>query len=91
MVNIQLVRWCNDLGMGITFAVTFVTGLFKWTLLMRTLGLTTIVFPVALMSDIHDWAGFFLGIFVAVHLFLNRAWIGSMTRRIFAGRPDDNS
>ena len=91
MVNIQLVKWCNDLGMGITFAVTFITGLFKWTLLVRTLGLTTLVFPVALMSDIHDWAGFLLGIFVAVHLFLNRAWIGAMTRRIFAGRPDDNS
>jgi len=89
MVNIQLVKWCNDLGMGITFAVTFITGLFKWTLLVRTLGLTTIVFPVALMSDIHDWAGFLLGIFVAVHLFLNRAWIGAMTRNMLGRRSKD--
>ncbi len=90
MVNIQLVRWCNDLGMGITFAVTFVTGLFKWTLFMRTLGLSAIVFPIALMSDIHDWAGFFLGFFVAVHLFLNRAWIGAMTQNILGSRSKNN-
>lgn len=54
MVNIQVFKWCNDLGMGLTFAVTFITGLFKWTLLVRLVGLNTIVFPVALMSDIHD-------------------------------------
>ena len=39
--------------MGITFLVTFITGLFNWTLLMRTLGLTGIVLPLALMSEIH--------------------------------------
>jgi hypothetical protein len=90
MVNVQLVRWGNDLAMGITFVVTFVTGLFKWTLLMRTLGLTDLVFPLALMSDIHDWAGFLLGVFVAFHLFLNRGWILSTTKKILTGTLHDS-
>jgi hypothetical protein len=50
---------------------------------MRTFGLTDIVFPVALMSDIHDWAGVLMGFFVVAHLFMNRAWIISMTKHIF--------
>ena len=81
----QEARWGIDLAMGILFAATFITGLFKWTLFMRTFGLTGIVLPLALMSDIHDWAGFFMGIIVAVHLFSNRAWILGMTRKVLGG------
>jgi hypothetical protein len=31
-----------------------------------------LVLPLALMSDIHDWAGLALGFFVAAHLFFKR-------------------
>jgi hypothetical protein len=85
------VRWAADLGMGITFLVTFITGLFNWTLLMRSLGLTGIVLPLALMSEVHSWAGLLLGAFVAVHLFINRAWIVAMTRKVLAGGTEDQS
>jgi hypothetical protein len=84
-MNMQVVRWCLDLGMGVMFLVSFITGLFKFTLLMRALGLTDLVLPLALMSDVHDWSGLALGIFVAVHLFVNRRWISEMTRKILAG------
>jgi hypothetical protein len=40
------------------------------------------------VSDIHDRAGILLSLFVAVHLFLNRAWIISMTRKVLAGTMD---
>jgi hypothetical protein len=91
MVNMQVVRWGVDLAMGITFLVTFITGLFNWTLLMRSSGLTDIVLPLALMSEIHSWAGPLLGIFVAVHLFINRAWILAMTKKILSRGPDNSS
>jgi hypothetical protein len=91
MADNQVIRWCMDLGMGITFFLTFVTGLFKWTLLIRSLGLTSVVFPVALMSDIHDWAGFLLGLFVALHLISNRVWITTMAKRIFSGRSEEQN
>ena len=81
----QVVRWGVDLAMGIVFLFSFVTGFFKFMVLMRVFGLVDIVLPLALMSDIHDWAGISLGFLVAVHLFLNRAWILSMTRKIVTG------
>ena len=84
-MNMQVVRYCVDLSMGIVFLVCFVTGLFKFTLLMRMLGLTGVVMPLALMSDIHDWSGVLLGIVVAVHLILNRGWILSMTKKMLGG------
>lgn len=86
MADIQVIRWCIDIGMAVLFVVVFVTGLFKWTLLMRALGLTDLVMPVALMSDIHDWAGLLLGFMVALHLFMNRTWIISTTKKVLAGK-----
>jgi hypothetical protein len=85
VMNMQVVRWFLDLGMGIFFLISVITGLFKFTLLMRALGLTGWVLPLAQMSDIHDWSGLALAFFVAAHLIINRAWIMSMTRKIFRG------
>jgi hypothetical protein len=83
MMNMQVFRYGVDALMGIMFLVCCITGLFKFTLLMRILGLTGAVLPLALMSDIHDWSGIALGLLVALHLFLNRSWILSMTRKVF--------
>jgi hypothetical protein len=87
-VNIQVVKWCVDLALGIVFLFSFVTGFFKFMVLMRAFGLVDIVLPLAQMSNIHDWAGITLGFLVAVHLFLNRAWILSMTRKMITGTID---
>lgn len=84
----QVVKWCVDLLMGIAFLTSVVTGLLKFTLLMRVLGLTFVVLPLAIITDIHEWSGVLLGCCVAVHLFLNRAWIIAMTKRVLAGAGD---
>jgi hypothetical protein len=84
-MNMQVVKWCVDLAMGIAFLFSAVTGVLKFTVLVRLSGFTDIVLPMALVSDIHDRAGIALTILVAVHLCLNRAWIISMTRKILAG------
>jgi uncharacterized membrane protein len=85
-MNTQIAKWLTDIGLLITFLACAITGIFKWTLLMRTLGLTGLVYPYALMSDIHDWTGSALVILVAVHLILNRRWIAVMTRKILSGK-----
>ena len=84
-MNMQVVRWCLDLGMGVMFLVSFITGFFKFTFLIRALGLTDLVLSLALMSDVHDWSGLALGFFVAAHLFVNRRWISGRTRTLLAG------
>jgi hypothetical protein len=84
-MNMQVVKWYVDIGMGIFFLVSFITGMFKFTFLMRIFGLTSRVLPIAQMSNVHDWSGLALGFFVAAHLVLNRAWIITMTKKILAG------
>jgi len=86
-MNLQVVRWFLDLAMGVAFLLCFITGFFKFTVLIRTIGLTNLVLPLALMSDIHDWAGLALGFFVFAHLLVNRTWIMVMTRKIMSGLP----
>lgn len=84
-MNMQIVKWCVDLAMGVVFLFSAVTGLFKFMLLMRVPGISSLVLPMALMSDVHDRAGIALCLLVAAHLFLNRAWILSMTKKVIAG------
>ena len=79
------VKWLVDLLMGITFAICFITGLLKYTVLLQLTGLDTVILPEALISNLHDWSGILLGLFVFFHLFLNRRWIISTTRKILGG------
>ena len=85
-MNMQVVKWCVDLAMGIAFLFSAVTGTIKFMVLMRVAGFSAIVLPVAQMSEVHDRAGIILSILVLVHLVLNRAWILSMTRKILTGK-----
>jgi putative Mn2+ efflux pump MntP len=85
-MNSPTLKWSVDIGLLIAFLVCVITGLFKWTLLMRTLGLTGYIFPLALMSDIHDWSGIALVVLVGIHLLLNGRWIVTMTKKILAGK-----
>jgi hypothetical protein len=89
-VQIVTIKWCVDLGLGITFVVSFTTGLIKFSLFQRMLGLNELPLPMAFISDIHDWTGIALGVFVAVHLFLNRQWIMTMTKKILFGKKNTN-
>jgi Domain of unknown function (DUF4405) len=84
-MNMQVVKWCVDLAMGIAFLFCAVTGIIKFMVLARLAGFSEIVLPVALVSEVHDRAGIALSILVLVHLILNRAWILSMTRKILSG------
>jgi hypothetical protein len=81
-----IAKWSVDIALLVAFLACVITGLFKFTLLMRMLGLTGLVFPLALMSDIHDWSGIALVVLVGVHLFLNRHWIWSMTKKVVTGK-----
>ena len=89
-MNLQIAKWLVDIGLLISFLVVVITGIFKFTLLLRMLGLTQLVFPLALMSDIHDWSGILLFIFVGVHLVMNGRWIWAMTKKVFKGTTNEN-
>ena len=84
-MDTKILNWSVDLALGVTFAICFVTGLLKFTLLLQTTGLNDLVLPSALISDLHDWSGILLGMFVLLHLYLNRTWIIGMTKKVLAG------
>jgi len=87
-MNLQTAKWCVDVAMLIAFLLCAVTGIIKYAILLRISGLEDRILPVALMSAIHDLSGILLCLLVAVHLYLNRAWIVAMTKRILAGTPE---
>jgi hypothetical protein len=78
-------KWLVDILMGVTFGICFITGLLKYTVLLQLTGLNTIILPAALISNLHDWSGLFMGLFVFLHLLLNRRWIITTTKNILAG------
>jgi hypothetical protein len=84
-----VIKWGVDLALGIAFAISFITGLLKFPLFLRSSGLNQVVMPSASISDLHDWSGIALGLFVCLHLFLNRHWIVSMTKTILQGTSRD--
>lgn len=79
------VKWLVDILMGVTFGICFITGLLKYTVLLQLTGLNTIILPAALISNLHDWSGLFIGLFVFLHLLSNRRWIITTTKNILAG------
>jgi len=85
-MNMQVVKWGVDLAMGIAFLFCAGTGIIKFLFLMRAAGIPGLVLPMAQLSDIHDRAGIVLAFLVAIHLFLNRAWIVSMTKKVLSGQ-----
>lgn len=84
------IRWGIDLVMGITFAVSMVTGLLKLTQIQRIFGLNHLILPTARISDIHDGAGVVLGACIFLHLFMNRNWIITMTLQVLRGAGAEN-
>jgi hypothetical protein len=82
----NLIKWSVNVVMGVAFVISFATGLLKFTLLLRVTGLNAIVFPSAFISDLHDWSGIILGLLVFTHLFLNRSWILSTTKKVITGK-----
>ena len=87
-MNQQVAKWCVDIGLGIVFLFSAITGLLKYMVLLQVPVISSAVIPMAWMSDIHDRAGIFVVILVGLHLFLNRGWILTMTRKILAGAAD---
>jgi len=81
----NVLKWSVDILMLVFFLISAITGLFKFTLLMRVFGLTTVVLPLAWMSDLHDWSGLALVILVLAHIFLNRHWLAAVTKKILTG------
>lgn len=77
-------KYFVDVGMGISFLAVFITGIIKFPGLLAFFGINRNNLPFITISKIHDWAGVLMGLFVLIHLILNRKWIVNVTKSFFA-------
>lgn len=74
-------KYYVDVALAISFLVCFVTGVMKLPGFVRFFHRAAIDMPTDVITGLHDGTGILLGLLVLIHLFLNRRWIVSVTRR----------
>lgn len=77
-----------DLGILISFILTFVTGIIKWPGLIPLIGLDYQKVPMLQLMYIHDFAGVAMGLLSVAHVLLHIKWVIMMTKKIFLKRYD---
>jgi hypothetical protein len=70
-----------DIGLIITFLLSFITGILKFKESLLLFARIGIYLPTFWLNFIHDRAGILLGIFVLIHLILHFRWIKVMTKK----------
>jgi cytochrome b subunit of formate dehydrogenase len=75
-------KYIVDVGLFIAFIVCFVTGILKLPGFTRFFHRASIDIPTDQITVFHDLSGVFLGLLAAVHLYLNRKWVVSVTRKM---------
>ncbi|KYC44658.1 MAG: hypothetical protein APG10_01535 [Candidatus Methanofastidiosum methylothiophilum] len=68
-----------DIGMGLTFFISLLTGILKFKESLLLFARIGIYLPTFWLNYIHDRAGILLGFFVLIHLILHFKWIKVMT------------
>ncbi len=85
-MNRSAINYVIDSAMVLSFLVVFTTGLLKFPRLLPSLGISYLGLRPGFLSQVHDWAGIFLGLLILLHLVLHCKWLCAMTKRIFRFR-----
>lgn len=72
-----------DIGLAISFFISFVTGILKFKEVLLFFTGFNIYFSNYWLNFIHDRVGILMGIFVFIHLILHFKWIKTMTKKYF--------
>jgi len=82
-MNKNKIYYFIDLGLALSFFVSFITGVIKYPGLLHTLRISLRSIPMFQISLIHDWGGIIMSILVFTHLVLHWKWIVTMTKKNF--------
>ena len=80
-MSISDINYLIDIGMGIAFLVSFITGILKFKLSLLFFANIGLYLPTFWLNFIHDRAGILIGGFVLIHLILHFKWIKVMTKK----------
>jgi len=70
-----------DIGLGLTFFISFITGILKFKESLLLLARIGIYLPAFWLNFIHDRIGILMGIFVLIHLIAHFRWIKVMAKK----------
>ncbi len=70
-----------DIGMGLTFFISFITGVLKFKESLLIFARIGIYLPTFWLNFIHDRIGILMGIFVLIHIILHFKWIIAMAKK----------
>lgn len=84
-----ILNYIVDMGLAITFILSFFTGITKWPGLVQKFGLSYNDLPMRAITLIHDWSGLIMGLLVLVHIILHWKWIVAFTKKILAKKNID--
>ena len=81
----NIIKYILDVGLGISFLIVTLTGIFKFSGFREFLGISLGYRdpPMPLISAFHDWSGIVMAILVLGHLILNWDWIVGITKGFF--------
>ena len=74
-------KYVIDLGLVVTFILSFGTGLIKFPMIRQAMATARIVLPSHDLNFVHDWSGLLMGLFILLHLVFNFSWIVAMTKK----------
>jgi hypothetical protein len=78
--NKSIINYSVDLGMLVTSIIILTTGIIKFLNIWANLkGLSSIA---AFLTELHDWSGIILGVFVFTHFALHWKWMIATTKKI---------
>jgi len=74
----------------ISTIICIITGFIKWPGLITGLGLTHRQVPLALITNLHDWSGLIMTIFVALHVLQFKGMLRRMVQGLIRGIKHEN-
>jgi len=89
-VEKNTVNYIVDVGLGISFLVVALTGIFKFKGFREFFGIALSYrdAPMPLISWFHDWSGVVMSVLVLIHIILNWDWIVGMTKELFCKKEE---
>lgn len=83
-MNRTKLNYLIDVGLAVSFFISFITGLIKWPGLIKIIGTSAYrALHVKNISLLHDWSGLIMGLLILIHLALHWKWIVCVTKSIF--------
>lgn len=83
-MNRTKLNYWIDVGLAISFLISFITGLIKWPGAVNVIGVSVYrALNIRKISMLHDRSGLVMSILVIVHIVLHWKWIVAVTKSFF--------